>query len=115
MPSRESFSAGEVVVVPFPYTDLRSSKVRPALVLSRAAFNDRSPDIILCAITSKLVNSEHSVLIDDEDMAEGKLVKPSRVKVANLATVEKAVIRAKVGRLKTATLARVMREFDSLF
>jgi mRNA interferase MazF len=43
------FVSGEVVVLPYPFTDLSSSKVRPALVLASL---DRG-DVILCQITSQ--------------------------------------------------------------
>lgn len=42
------FVSGEVVVLPYPFTDLSSSKVRPALVLASLTRGD----VILCQITS---------------------------------------------------------------
>lgn len=114
MSTRKALAAGDVVIVPFPFTDLTSKKVRPALVLSRASYNARSPDAILCAITSQLTESAHSVIIENADMAEGKLLKPSRIKVGVVASVDQSIVRARIGKLKPATYERVRRELDSI-
>jgi mRNA interferase MazF len=106
---------GEIVVLPFPYTDLSSSKLRPALVISDAEFNEAGPDVVVCAITSRLRNSSQSVLIGQEDLERGALPRPSRVKVANVVTIDKTIVRKRVARLKPAPFARVMREFESMF
>jgi len=49
---------GDVIVVPFPFTDQTSIKRRPAVVVSSEAYNRERPDIILMAITSQLRNSQ---------------------------------------------------------
>ena len=49
------FVAGDVVVVPFPFTDLASSKVRPAVVLATSTRDD----ILLCQVTSKDTGHPH--------------------------------------------------------
>jgi mRNA interferase MazF len=55
----EGLVAGDVVVVPFPFTDLTSQKVRPALV---AASLDRG-DVLLCQITSKPYSHRHVIRV----------------------------------------------------
>lgn len=47
-----SYSPGDVVVVPFPFSDRAASKRRPALVCSTAAFNERSQHLVLAMITT---------------------------------------------------------------
>lgn len=111
----ERYLPGEIVVVPFPYSDLSSSKVRPALVLSDAEFNARGPDLVVCAITSKLSDSSASVILGPDDLEQGRLPRVSRVKCAGVATIEKSIVRSRVGRLKKEPFARVMREFETLF
>ena len=106
---------GDVVLVPFPYTDLSAAKQRPALVLTNAPFNGGSQDLVLCAITSNLANSANSVLLADADMESGRLAAPSRVKVAKVVTLHKSILRKKVGRVKAAAFAQVMREFETLY
>jgi mRNA interferase MazF len=48
------FQRGDVVLVPFPFSDLSASKVRPAVVVSSNSYHASEPDLILAAITSKI-------------------------------------------------------------
>lgn len=109
----ERYEPGDIVIVPFPYTDLSAAKERPALVVSNASFN-RGHDVIVCAISSQLAQTEHSVLIGKEDLRSGKLAKPSRVRVSRIATLERSILRARVAKLRPETLARVRRELGAL-
>jgi mRNA interferase MazF len=43
---------GDVVLLPFPFTDLTTTKQRPAVVISSEAFNARQRDVVVLAITS---------------------------------------------------------------
>lgn len=107
--------AGDLVLVPFPFSDLTSSKTRPALVLSSAAYNADSRDVIVCAVTSNLANAAHSVLLQPADMAGGKLLVTSRAKVDKVATVQQSIVRKKLGVVKPAVVAQVLKEFFALF
>jgi mRNA interferase MazF len=62
MPFTTSFSQGDVVLVPFPFTDLTAIKQRPALVLSPDRLNQKRPDLVVAAITSQVP----AVLGEDE-------------------------------------------------
>lgn len=46
------FEPGDVVIVPFPFTDRAAAKRRPALVCSSRAFNERSGHVVLAMITT---------------------------------------------------------------
>jgi mRNA interferase MazF len=48
------FQRGDVVLVPFPFSDLSATKVRPAVVVSSTLYHTTEPDLILAAITSKI-------------------------------------------------------------
>ena len=108
-----TLEAGAIVLVPFPYSNLRATKRRPAVVLSRREHNDRSQDVVVCAMTSDLANAGNSVLVSQRDLADGRLPADSRVKVDKLATLDKSMMRA-VGRLRPSTLRQVYRELLSL-
>ena len=45
---------GDVALLPFPFTDLTTTKQRPAVVISSEAFNARGYDIVVLAITSQI-------------------------------------------------------------
>jgi mRNA interferase MazF len=47
------YDFGDVVLVPFPFTDQTTTKKRPAVVVSSAAYNSERPDIVLIAVTSR--------------------------------------------------------------
>ncbi len=51
MPSTTIYSFGDVVLVPFPFTDQTAAKKRPAVVVSSDAYNKARPDVIVMAIT----------------------------------------------------------------
>jgi len=48
------YSFGDVILVPFPFTDQSQAKQRPAVVVSSARYNTERPDLILMAITSQV-------------------------------------------------------------
>ena len=58
MPSTTRYRRGDIVLVPFPFTDLSFTKKRPALVVSPDKFNEHAQDVVLVAITSQPSDSE---------------------------------------------------------
>ena len=67
----EGFVRGDVVVVPFPFSDLSRAKRRPALVVAEL----KGDDLILCQITSQQVKDEYSISLDDRDFIEKRRAK----------------------------------------
>ena len=65
----EGLVKGDVVVLPFPFSDLTASKKRPALVVAEGEFGD----VILCQITSKTKKHSEATEIRNSDFLEGKL------------------------------------------
>lgn len=105
---------GDIVLVPFPFTDLTSSKKRPALVISPDSFNSRQQDLILAAITSHLAAEQDTLLIGDRDFAEGSLPKKSVVKPTKLFTIHSTLVLKKIcalRRAKTTEVLNALREF----
>ncbi len=108
------YKQGEIVVVPFPFSDLSSVKQRPVLVLSKNTDNSLGEDVITCGITSNIKDSKYSVLIENRNLAEGSIPKPSRIKVDKLFTISQDIIKKKVGRLDKETFEKVKQEFVKL-
>ena len=92
----ERFIKGDVVVIPFPFSDLTGSKRRPAFVVA----NLKGDDLILCQITSKNIKDEYSIEIRDEDFVEGNLKQPSNVRPNKIFTADKDIILYRIGSLK---------------
>lgn len=92
------FEFGDIVLVPFPFTNQTASKKRPAVVVSNPAFHNRRPDLILMAVTSQV----RTPLLAGEASLTGwqtaGLLKPSVTKPM-LMTVEKPLILRRLGRL----------------
>ena len=108
------YKQGEIVIVPFPFSDLSSIKQRPVLILSKNIDNENAEDAITCGITSNIKDSKHSVLIDNKNLVEGNIPKPSRVKVDKLFTISQDIIKKKVGRINKETFDKVKLEFIRL-
>jgi mRNA interferase MazF len=107
MPSTTRYKLGDIVLVPFPFTDLTSSKRRPALVVSPDGFNDRVEDLVVAAITSQLTE-EHAVLIDQRDCVEGMLPKMSVVKMTKIFTIHSSLVIKKICALRPERLEAVL-------
>lgn len=90
----------EIVLMPFPFSDLSSSKKRPALVLSSSEFNGRSPDVICCSLTSNPARESQTVNVANDDLESGFLEFESKVKPYHLFTVNKQRIYRSIGVLK---------------
>ena len=90
----------DIVLIPFPFSNLTNSKRRPTLVLSNQLFNSRLVnDFIVCAITGREKATQYSIEIKQEDIEEGYLRKPSILLPDKLITIHQSVILAKWGRL----------------
>jgi mRNA interferase MazF len=100
------FVRGDIVVVPFPFSDLSQSKRRPALVVASLEGNDA----ILCQITSKTIKDTYSVSIDDLDFASGSLKQPGNIRPNRLFTADSHIILYRVGSLKQDKLTQVVNK-----
>ena len=108
------YEQGEVIIVPFPFSDLSSVKQRPVLILSKNSDNENSSDIITCGITSNLRNIKYSVLISNKDLENGEIPTESRIKVDKLFTLDKSIIKKRVAKLNIKVFNAVKEEFFKL-
>lgn len=99
MPTMTSCSFGDVVLVPFPFTDQTTTKRRPAVVVSSDAYHRDRPDVILMAVTSQVRTGEGVGEIAVQRWKEAGLLKPSVLKPL-LATLEKGLVIRKLGKLE---------------
>jgi len=98
------FVSGEIVVVPFPFTDLSSAKVRPALVVASLSRGD----VILCQITSQAAGHPEAIPMLATDFEPGGILKRSSFALPHrLVTANEVCVRRAVARLKPAKLREI--------
>ena len=114
MTSGMNYKQGDIVLLPFPYSDLSSAKKRPALVLSNNKFNGSSDDIACCLITTNPKKDELSIAINDADVSNGKLHFESRIKPYRLFTVEKRIVVRKICSLKKAKFNETIEKLSEI-
>lgn len=100
------FKPGTIVLVNFPFTDLQSSKVRPAVVLTM-----KGDDVIILGIFSKIPDEfrDSWIKIDetDTDFRITGLKKTSIIKTEKITVIHRSLIRKELGHLPSELLARV--------
>jgi len=97
------FVKGDVLVTPFPFADLSSSKRRPALVVAKLAGHD----VVLSQITSKKKSDRYAIALNPEDFSSGKLRVPSHIRPNRLFTADSHVVLYKVGSVTAGKMREV--------
>jgi len=102
------FEFGDVVLVPFPFTNQAASKKWPAVVVSNRAYNTGRPDVVVMAITSQLRPGPGPGEVWVGQWQAAGLLKPSAVKPV-FATLEQALVLRQLGRLGAADQAALRK------
>lgn len=103
-------AAGKVVLVPFPFSDLSQSKLRPAIVLADAG----REDWILCQVTSKPYGDAQAILLNDSGFESGSLRVESYMRPGKLFTAHRTLIVSEAGRLKETTFNQIIAAIVAL-
>jgi mRNA interferase MazF len=98
------FVRGDVVVVPFPFSDLSRCKRRPAFVVVPLV----GDDVILCQITSRLRSDGYSVSLSGADFESGGIGHDSNVRPNRLFTADSRIIRYRAGRVSAKKAEEVI-------
>ena len=102
--SVERFVKGDVVVIPFPFSDLSGSKRRPALVLADL-YGD---DVLLCQITSQSSNDVSALSVTFDDFVSGALPANSFIRPMRIFTADKRIILRKAGKISHVLMNKVV-------
>lgn len=105
------YKQGDVLLVPFPFTDQSTSKQRPAIVLTTESYNRNHLDIILAPVTSQISKNKDDILLLDWKSAG--LLKSSSVKPV-LSSFETSLVRRKLGVLSQDDLKKVRQLFQRI-
>ncbi len=105
----------DLVLLPYPFTDQEGSKVRPAVIVSNENFNRRSQDFVLVPLTTVIKEDTFSLVIDQDDLESGKLLKKSRIRVDKIFTIRKNLIVMQIGRINEQTFGKIKNEIVKIF
>jgi len=98
------FIRGDIVIIPFPFTDLSDNKKRPAFVAADLEGND----IIVCQITSKFKSDSLALPLNTDDFISGGLPVDSFVRPNKLFTADKNIILSIAGHLNENKIRAVI-------
>lgn len=101
-------SFGDVVLVPFPFTDQSGAKKRPAVIVSSSGYNASRRDLVIMAITSQMRTPLGFGEAPIADWQAAGLIKPSVLKPV-VTTIEQGLVVRTMGALSAADL-RSLRE-----
>ena len=108
------YSFGDIVLVPFPFTDQSSTKKRPAVIVSSDPYNRQWPDIIIMAVTSQVRSAGYFGDVSVEKWKQAGLLKPSVIKPI-FTTIEKGLVIGKLGRMGEKDLSSLQEAIKSIF
>ena len=99
---------GDIVLIPFPFTDLSGNKLRPAVVLVETRL-----DLTVCFITSQLQWQEPTDVLVQPKSSNG-IKKPSLIRVSKIATLDKTLALGKIGAIDTTELSELNLKLKQL-
>lgn len=111
------YKFGSIVLIPFPFTDLTSTKLRPALIISKR--RQEAEDVIVSFITSKkkekLKSCEVRIKVEGKSFQETGLKVESTLRLDKIATLSKKLILGELGVLPTVVLKSLKKPFLEVF
>ena len=110
-----TFQQKELVLLPYPFSDQGGSKVRPAIIISNDNFNRRCEDCVLVPLTTVIKNEPYSLVLNQDNLESGKLLKQSRIRIDKIFTIKKSLIMMKIGKINHDMLVKIKSEVIKVF
>lgn len=104
----------EVLLVPIPFSDLTSRKVRPVVVLSNDSYNHSGPDLLVGGITSNVYPRPYTVELDTPQLEQGAIRHPSMVRADTIFSIDQAIILKSIGVVNRPTFEQIRRQVHDL-
>ncbi len=102
-----TYSQGDILLVPVPFSDLSTNKKRPVIVLTKKEYNSTSEDIVVVAMTSNPQAKNFSIIISSDDVSEGVLKVTSFVRTDKIYVLSKQIVISRFGRVNNDLLSRI--------
>lgn len=99
---------GEIILVPFPFTDLSDNKYRPALVLIESNY-----DVTVCFITTQIQWKEKYDVVVHPTVENG-LKKESLIRLTKFATIDKDLVWGRIGTLENKYMQQINRNLSAV-
>ena len=109
------FKQKELVLLPYPFSDQVGSKVRPAIIVSNDNFNKRCEDCVMVPLTTVIKDEPFSLIVNQDSLESGKLLKQSRVRIDKIFTIKKSLIIMQIGKINDKTLEKIKIEISKVF
>lgn len=109
-----TFNKGDVILIPFPFTDLSATKQRPALIISSDRFNNNHKDVIVMAISSQIPSQipGDEYLLSAADLKTSGLPRQSIIKLGKIVTMNQNLIIKKLGKIPNQTVTSILNQFN---
>lgn len=104
------YSQGDIILVPFPFTDLSGSKLRPALVVSNNNIN-QNRDLVCVQITSKVFTDDLYYKLGKNDISPPLLLE-SGIRLHKFFTIEQTKVFKLIGKMNTSSLTNIINEIQ---
>ena len=108
-----TYKFGDIILVPFPFTDQSTVKKRPAVIISSDDYNRYRPDVVIMAVTSQMRSADYFGDIAGKEWQQAGLLKPSVVKPI-LTTVEKGLVIRQLGRISNDDRSELMTTLHTI-
>lgn len=110
------YKQGDIILIPFPFTNLSTLKQRPAFIISSDSYNKIHNDIIICAITSHIPETiePFDYKMSADDIKHAGLPKTSLIKLDKIVTIDKRLARKRLGYVPAPTIKELLKRFDHI-
>ncbi len=107
----ERFVRGDIIVISFPFSDLKNAKRRPVLILKVP----KGEDIIVAQITGSSYEKSMEIPLEKNSFKTGGLTRKSFVRMDKIASIEKSLVKYKAGSLKHEKFEEILNKIVSFF
>lgn len=97
----------QIVLLNFPFSNLKTCKVRPVIIISNDKYNKKSRDVVVIPLTSNQTKTDYDLSITNKNVERGNLIVDSRAKVDRIFSVEKKLIKMNIGKINKKTFSEI--------